>query len=44
MFLEVMADAGEPSNAAVLQALAQTPKPTAFVDPEAKRLMAGITQ
>ncbi len=44
MFLEVMADLGQPANRAALQALSEAPKPTAFVDPEAKRLMAGIVR
>ncbi len=41
MFLEVMVDAAQPPNAAALLALARAPKPTAFVDPEVQRLIAG---
>lgn len=39
LFLDVDVDAGAPPNTAALQALAQAPKPTAFVDPEAKKLI-----
>lgn len=39
LFLDVDVDAGTPPNTAALQALAQAPKPTAFIDPEAKKLI-----
>jgi VWFA-related protein len=41
MYLDVVAEAGQPLNPAALAALAQAPKPTAFIDPEAKKLMTG---
>lgn len=44
IFLDVTVEAGTPPNTAALQALAQAPKPTAFVDPEARKLMAGGVQ
>ena len=44
MYIDVLVEAGQPSNAAALMALAQAPKPTAFIDPEAKKLMAGLEQ
>lgn len=44
IFLDVNVDGATPPNMAALQALAQAPKPTAFVDPEAKKLLAGGVQ
>jgi hypothetical protein len=41
MYLDVLVEAGQPFDASALAALAQAPKPTAFVDPEAKKLMSG---
>ncbi len=41
MYLDVFVEPGQPSNADALLALAQAPKPTAFVDPAAQKLMAG---
>jgi len=40
MYLDVTVEAGKPPTPEALQTLSQTPKPTAFVDPEAKKLMA----
>ena len=40
MYLDVTVEPGRTSNADALLALSQTPKPTAFIDPEAKKLMA----
>jgi hypothetical protein len=39
MYLDIAVEAGAPANAAALMALNQSPKPTAFVDPEAKKVM-----
>ena len=45
MYIDVVAEAGQPVHPAALSALAQAPKPTAFIDPEAKKLMtAGSDQ
>jgi VWFA-related protein len=44
MYLDVTVEAGKAPTPEALQALAQSPKPTAFVDPEAKKLMAGGSQ
>lgn len=41
MYLDVTVEAGKPADASALLALNQSPKPTAFVDPEAKKLLAG---
>jgi VWFA-related protein len=41
MYVDVLVEAGQPFDASALSALAQSPKPTAFVDPEAKKLMSG---
>ena len=40
MYLDVTVEAGKTPTPEALQTLSQTPKPTAFVDPEAKKLMA----
>ena len=39
MYLDVLVEPGQPANPRALVALSQAPKPTAFVDPEAKKLM-----
>ncbi|HTV01585.1 MAG TPA: VWA domain-containing protein [Luteitalea sp.] len=39
MYVDIVAEAGQPLNPAALVSLAQAPKPTVFVDPEAKKLM-----
>jgi hypothetical protein len=44
MYLDVTVEAGKAPTPEVLQTLSQTPKPTAFVDPEAKKLMTGGSQ
>lgn len=40
MYLDVTVEAGKPADATALISLNQSPKPTAFVDPEARKLMA----
>lgn len=41
MYLDVTVEAGKAADASALLALNQSPKPTAFIDPEAKKLMGG---
>ena len=44
MYLDVNVEAGKSPNPEALLTLNQSPKPTAFVDPEAKKLLAGGSQ
>jgi VWFA-related protein len=44
MYLDVTVEAGRVADTSALLTLNQSPKPTAFIDPEAKKLMGGGSQ
>ena len=44
MYLDVNVETGRSADPSALLAINQAPKPTAFIDPEAKKLLAGGAQ